>query len=277
MKSFEGEDALLGGIRWIEGTRACSGVYVLDEGKIIVDAGSMFGLVDELLTLGPADRLEKILLTHAHPDHVEGVAEIYQAMVPVLFVHRVAREHLRLQKPPYPEFFDMLEADGRLEYLEDGDEVETGSMGPLQVVHTPGHTAGDLCFFNEPSGALFCGDAVLPSHLREGALLSEPDAGYGGRMEDKRRSLRRLLKVPARHLFPGHGEPVLRRGMDQIKLSLLALHRSLRPDDPEGAWVETGVDLLEAGWTEEARQCALKAGESASRRPELAALLRVST
>jgi glyoxylase-like metal-dependent hydrolase (beta-lactamase superfamily II) len=257
MKRLADEDALLAGMYWIEDAGACSGVYVLEEGRTLIDSGNMFGLIDELQDLGSPDRLQRILLTHSHFDHVGGMAEIYQATNPDIYVHRLAREYLRLHRPPFPEFFEALEKDGKIHMLEDGDSI--GGDHPLRVMHTPGHTAGDLCFFHDASGALFCGDAVLPHRFQHAATLSKPDEVCGGRMRDKLASLRKLLALPVRHLFSGHGEPVFHKGADQIKLSLFTLYQSLQEDHPERAWVAMGQDMVALGQHGEARQCVMKA------------------
>jgi glyoxylase-like metal-dependent hydrolase (beta-lactamase superfamily II) len=255
---------------WVEDAGACYGVYVLDEGRFLIDAGNMFGLLDEIQDLGPVDRVEAILLTHSHFDHVGGMAEIFQTVSPKVYLHRLTREYLRLLRAPFPDFFDALEAGDKLRYLEDG-QVFAG-LPALRVLHTPGHTAGDLCFFHETAGALFCGDAVIPSQFQHRAMLSKPDEVCGGRLQDKPASLRRLLGLPVRHLLSGHGEPVFHKGLDQIKISLFSFYQSQDEDHPERAWVAMGFDLLALGQSEEARQCAAKAQQLNAQTPELGLL-----
>lgn len=259
MKALGEEDQTLNGVYWVQDAGACSGVYVLEEGRTLIDAGNMYGLIDELQDLGPLDRLERILLTHSHFDHVGGVEEIYQAASPEVYVHPLAREYLRLLREPFPRFFDALEKDNKIKYLYDGDGVR--GLPGLTAVHTPGHTAGDLCFFDETSGALFSGDAVLPQKEQLSAVLSKPDEVCGGRMEDKVNGLRKLLKFRVRHLLPGHGKPVIQKGADQIKILLITLYRTLHEDNPEKAWVSMGQDLLDAELFDDARQCVAKAFE----------------
>jgi hydroxyacylglutathione hydrolase len=267
MKSLAEQDPRLQGMYWVADAGACSGVYVLDEGRLLIDAGNMYGLLDELQEAAPPDRLQAILLTHCHFDHVGGMAEIFQTVSPDVHLHRLTREYLRLLRAPYPDFFDALEKDGKIKYLEDGQAWQ----GPptLRIIRTPGHTAGDLCFFHEPSGALFCGDAVLPNQFQHKAALSKPDEVCGGRIQDQQATLRRLLGLPVRHLFSGHGEPVFDKGMDQIKISLFGLYQNLYEDHPERAWVAMGLDLLELGQDAEARQCAAKAAQIDREAPEL--------
>jgi glyoxylase-like metal-dependent hydrolase (beta-lactamase superfamily II) len=179
----------------------------------------------------------------------------------------MAREYLRLHRAPFPAFFDELEKAGKMKFIQDGDVIE-GSV-PLRVIHTPGHTAADVCFFHEPSGALFCGDTVLPYKYKLGSVVSKPDEVCGGRMQDKLNSLRKLLKIPVRHLFGGHGEPVFHKGADQIKLGLYALHQSIHEDQPQRAWIAMGFDMAAAGLMEDARQCAAKAAQLDPDAPEL--------
>jgi glyoxylase-like metal-dependent hydrolase (beta-lactamase superfamily II) len=116
-----------------------------------------------------------------------------------------------------------------------------------------------VCYWDEASGALFAGDAVLPHSNKLGAVLSKPDPVCGGRMQDKVASLRKLLHYPLRHLFSGHGEPVFHKGSDHLKIALYTLHKSFHEDQPALAWAAVGNDLLDAGQAGEARQCAAKA------------------
>lgn len=266
MKSFVEEDPSLKGMYWVKDAGACSGVYVLEEGRTIIDVGNMYGLADELQDLGPLSRLERILLTHAHFDHVGGVEEIYQIVSPDIYVHPISREYLRLHRPPFPEFFDALEKDGKLHAIGDGDRLD--GTPAMEVIHTPGHTAGDVCFFDEQTGSLFTGDTVLPYRYKLGPMLTKPDEVQGGRMKDKIASIKRLLSLPVRHLFPGHGDPVLHKGADQIKLTLYSLYNSLHPEQAELAWTSMGADLLELGQIQEARQCLGKALQLAPESPE---------
>jgi len=259
MKDLAEEDLLLKGMYWVRDAGACSGVYVLEHGRTLIDVGNMYGLIDELRDLGSLDRLERILFTHSHFDHVGGVEEVYQAASPDIYVHPLAREYLRLLREPFPSFFDTLDKEKKVRFLHDGDSV--AGVPDLKVMHTPGHTAGDLCFFDESSGALFSGDTVLPKKEKLSGILSKPDEVCGGRMEDKLNGLRKLLRLPVRHLFPGHGKPVFHKGADQIRISLLTLYQSLYEEAPEKAWIAMGHDLLAAGFFEDARQCVAKALE----------------
>lgn len=259
MKALAADRPELAGIYWVEGAGGCSGVYVLEQGRTLIDVGNMYGLADELLDLGSLDRLERILLTHSHFDHVGGMAEIYQFAAPDLYLHPLAKAYLALHPEPFPSFFNALESANKIKPIADGDLL--AGVPPLRVIHTPGHTAGDVCFFDESSGALFSGDTVLPQGDGSVGIAAEADAGCGGSPAAWIRGLQRLLRLPVRHLLPGHGRPVFARGMDQIKLALLALYRKRYRDEPEKAWLAIGDDLLAAALFDEARQCVAKAAQ----------------
>jgi hydroxyacylglutathione hydrolase len=267
MQALFKADERLEGMYRVEDAGACSNVYVIEGGRTLIDTGNMYGLIDELRDLKPLESLERILLTHSHFDHAGGMEEIYQVVSPDLYLHPFTREYLRLLRQPFPQFFHALEADGKIKFVKDGDIID-GSPA-LTAVHTPGHTGGDLCFFDPRSGALFAGDTVLPRGHELGAVLSRPDEVCGGRIADKLASMRKLLALDVRHLFPGHGEPVFEKGGDQIMMSLYALHQSLNESHPERAWIAMGEDLLGAGLIEDARQCAAKARELAPDTVEL--------
>lgn len=80
--------------------------------------------------------------------------------------------------------------------LAEGDTVDLGDRR-LTVLHTPGHTAGSACLYEESTGLLFSGDAMYV-----GAKLSWDDVG------SMRASLLRLrdLAPDVARVFAGHGE-----------------------------------------------------------------------
>lgn len=243
----------------IRGAPGCSEVYLLEGGRTLIDAGNMFGLADEMRALGALHRLERVVLTHAHFDHVGGIREIYQAAVPDLYVHPLAREHLMNALPdPYPQFIHLLASDGRLKVIDEGETLPGRSS--LEVLHVPGHTAGDLCLWDAASRSLFSGDVLMvPSAGGQARGWERVDEALGGAWEIAAGSLRRLLGRPVRHIFPGHGDPILERGADRIKRSLLECYRRLYPENPERAWTAVAEDLAGHGQFMEARQCLRKA------------------
>ena len=142
--------------------------------------------------------LKYILNTHAHPDHTLGNARIKEIFgVPVAF-HRaddeffaspegreVAAGELGLS-PPEP-------ADIR---LEDGNIIDLGKLR-IEVLHTPGHSPGSVCFLVE--GHLFTGDTLFVG------AAGRTDLG-GASLETMLESIeKRILTLPDETIIhPGH-------------------------------------------------------------------------
>jgi glyoxylase-like metal-dependent hydrolase (beta-lactamase superfamily II) len=83
--------------------------------------------------------------------------------------------------------------------LHDGDRVDLGSGLELEVIHTPGHTPGSVCYYWGAEKLLLTGDAVQGRGSRVGGWPLYFDAS------SYRRSIDRLLDVPAEALCLGHG------------------------------------------------------------------------
>jgi len=185
--------------------------YLIGDGDMaLIDPGSgepeqvdsLVALIGQLEADGR--RLTRIVLTHAHPDHIGGVAALrarYQ--VPVLGHAGIA---------------DQVPLDAQ---LADGDRITQPSRGgdwALRVIHTPGHARGHLCFLHEPTGALLSGDHIVGT----GTVIVDPPEGD---MTDYVRSLERLAELAPRTLFPGHGSP---QGAAVRKIRALLAHRRER-------------------------------------------------
>jgi glyoxylase-like metal-dependent hydrolase (beta-lactamase superfamily II) len=95
----------------------------------------------------------------------------------------------------------------RLKPLGDGDEV----FG-LQIVGTPGHTAGHIAVFDPSGGVLVAGDA-----LRTTAGLVGPDPQYTEDTTRAAESVRKLAALDVRTILPGHGAPLTEGAGEALK------------------------------------------------------------
>ena len=101
-----------------------------------------------------------VLDTHAHFDHTDANSDVVQATGAPLALHP---EDLPLLKASGGAALFGLHADPSplpdIE-LDDGDELQVGSL-LFQVLHTPGHTPGHVCFYEAKQGAIFDGDVLF--------------------------------------------------------------------------------------------------------------------
>ncbi|MFA6032769.1 MAG: MBL fold metallo-hydrolase [Myxococcota bacterium] len=96
---------------------------------------------------------------------------------------------------------------GRLRAVADGDMIATGN-GPLRVVHTPGHTPGSICLFDDATRTLFSSDnlygRLFPHPVAE---IYEPGRIDRSVIGEYVGSLELLKALGAGMCFPGHGAP----------------------------------------------------------------------
>jgi glyoxylase-like metal-dependent hydrolase (beta-lactamase superfamily II) len=101
--------------------------------------------------------------------------------------------------------------------LKDELEIEVGGAR-LRSIRTPGHAADHVAFYEEASGALFTGDAVLG---RGTTVVNPPDGDLAAYL----RSLARMQGLAPRTIYPGHG-PTVFDGPG--KLTEYVEHRAMR-------------------------------------------------
>jgi glyoxylase-like metal-dependent hydrolase (beta-lactamase superfamily II) len=128
--------------------------------------------------------VQSILISHSHPDHAAGAAALRERTgAPI---RAFSHSHLP-------------DADS---LLRDGEEMLIGGE-LLTVLHTPGHSADHVCFYLSNRRALFAGDLVAG---RGTIFIAPPD----GNLVAYLASLRRVLALGVRRIFPGHGPTIAR-------------------------------------------------------------------
>lgn len=169
-------------------------------------------------------RMEGILLTHDHQDHVGAVEFVAERFgLPVL---------------AHPRTAERLAAKVRVDRLiEDGARLpfghSDGRPGEIECVFTPGHALGHLCFFEPRYQGLVCGDMV--STLS--SILIDPEDGD---MADYMASLERLAQMPVRTVYPAHGPPDS-RGVQVVEDQIV--HRRAREEAVRAVAVAGPVSL----------------------------------
>lgn len=156
-----------------------------------------------------------IIATHAHRDHVDGVAALQEATDARTFGFR------RSEVPAGGGGDTEAEYVGH-EFKPDlhighGDMIE-GNDWSFTALHTPGHAPDHLCLALEGRELIFSGDHVMAWNT---SVVGPPE----GRMSDYLRSLELLLNREEKLLLPGHGG-VITEARRTVKAYLL--HRKWR-------------------------------------------------
>lgn len=141
---------------------------------------------------------DKILLTHSHWDHIADTAELKKRFHIPVYIHPLDAGNL--EKPGSDGLPSWLSIEGVHpdHLLSDGEIFNVGNL-QVQVIHTPGHTPGGVCFYIKGKNVLLSGDTLFKGTIGN---LSFPTA-RPNLMWD---SLRKLSNLPPdTRVFPGHG------------------------------------------------------------------------
>ena len=206
--------------------------YILGESALcVIDPASPWdderAVLDDVVRALADDgrRVERVLLTHHHVDHVSGAAHLAERLGVPVAAHGETASRLA----------------GRVtvsEILADDDVLPYGPRG-LRACFTPGHAPGHLCFVDDAAAAIVAGDMVASV----GTIIVEPDDG--GDMAvylDSLRRLRRLVDAGKRWLLPAHGPAIAEAAG---KLDFYVQHRLEREGRVLSALSATPQTVLE--------------------------------
>jgi len=179
-------------------------------------------VLEAIGALGRAPQdLKRIVLTHGHRSHIGGLAALKKASGATVYAHEWEEDIIAGERKAQPvTLFPMrpLLTYARVYHLQVGLALGVGQhracpvdrsltdgdrVGPLEVLHAPGHSPGHLAFWWPERRALFAGDAIATWPMFDGGWPA-----FNLNEDQQRASLRRMAELEAKVLAVGHGEPL---------------------------------------------------------------------
>ncbi len=186
--------------KYTVGSMSTNCYFAVDEDTLetmVVDPGDDFEKIASVIS-SKGLRVVKILLTHAHFDHILALEKLRELTSAPLLIHKDDEKGLY-----DPEKTLVLRFTGRLfspkpaeVLLSDGDKISVGKS-TFTVMHTPGHTPGSICILSDD--AIISGDTLFRGSI---GRYDFPGGDYDRLMTslEKLKSLNFDYKI-----YPGHG------------------------------------------------------------------------
>jgi len=175
--------------------------YLIGTGshRILLDPGEgakqYLPVLEKALDRAGCRGIQEIVVTHAHPDHMGGVASVLQRFGP-----------LKVSKRPWPSADEKFGVE--IDAIDDGALIRTENA-TLRAIHTPGHAPDHLSFMLDEERALISGDNILGV----GTAVIPLDTGD---LLDYMSSLERVLAEAPGRIYPAHG-PLIENGPAKIR------------------------------------------------------------
>lgn len=174
---------------------SCSYVLTQDKQSWLVDCGD----VDQILPLIDG-KLQGVLLTHAHFDHIYGLNNL-ESLFPGVPVYTVMAglNGLMSDKLNFSRYYGepfIFDSPDNIKLVNDGECISLFEDVEIKAVATPGHSPGCVTWLT--SNAIFTGDSYIPG-VKTVANLPHSDKDLALKNEALIRQM-----VENRSIYPGH-------------------------------------------------------------------------
>lgn len=197
-------------------------VYLLhdDDGLTLIDtsiANAGEKILKQLTLAGhQADDVKRIIITHAHPDHIGGLPVVQKATGAEIWCHELEKPVIEgkipAPRPPSMSFMpeSTLAPIPVTRSLQDKDHLPL--IGGLEVIFTPGHAPGHISLWQEKQKLLIVGDAIFYFFNR----MTLPLDMLTVDREENKRSVKKIYDLEPQSLLFGHGQPIINNAMDSL-------------------------------------------------------------
>lgn len=188
-------------ITLIRGIDYDSNIYIID-GEIIVDTGTRNHFLETKSFIKEKfdiNKLKTIVNTHCHYDHVAGNKKFRDWLGARVMIHENDADAIENGTEAtvswlFQENLKSITVDRK---LKDKDMLNTENCS-IEVIHTPGHTAGSICLYEKNQRILITGDVLFEN------TCGRVDFPTGNRKQ-MIESLIKIQKLNPKYILPGHG------------------------------------------------------------------------
>ncbi|CAI8729657.1 MBL fold metallo-hydrolase [Chryseobacterium sp. IT-36CA2] len=180
-------------------------IYNENKNAWLIDPGNMSGqetqAIDNFIKENGL-KIQKILLTHAHIDHVFGLQWAFDTFKVPVNMHQEDQEVLDMLQASGVRFgmqIDPVKVD--VEYIKEGDELDLDSE-KFKIYHVPGHSPGSVVYHNENQKFMISGDVLFEGSIGRTDL-------YKGNYDQLIEGIKSKLFILDHdtQVFSGHGNP----------------------------------------------------------------------
>ena len=180
-------------------------VFNENKNAFIIDPGDFSEVENNILNQFIVDnelKVQNILLTHAHIDHVLGLQKAFDKYKVPILMHEMEKEILDRNPMDANRFgFFFKPFEGEISYLNE-NEIISVDEDDFKILHVPGHSPGHIAFYSEAQKFIISGDVLFEGSIGRTDL-------YKGDAQELLKSIREKLFVleDETKVYNGHGNP----------------------------------------------------------------------
>jgi hydroxyacylglutathione hydrolase len=204
----------------IPGSGYDSNIFVIPgEKATVVDTGTGMNknqVLTQIAEFIDLTDITQIILTHEHFDHAGGVKQLFEATdeKATIIAHKDAATKIEKGESMFARLLGGSMPKMPVDQKISGGEILKIGDKEFKVIHTPGHTPGCICLYNNETKTLFSGDTVFAN-----GSFGRTDLP-GGNSAELKESITKLSTLDVERLYPGHEIIVEENANQHLQLAL---------------------------------------------------------